>query len=536
MDFKTLRLYGLYDFSTIKHKLHERDKMNYALKIIHLPIIALVAWTCKSNSAEEVKVEKPNIILILADDLGYKDVGFNGSKEVPTPNLDKMAQAGVRFTNAYVSHPYSGPSRAGLITGRYQRRFGVQANPHGKGEGLPKTEKTLGTLLKKSGYHTGVIGKWHLGFTEGYHPNERGFDEFFGFLGGGHQYFTKNYKEKSNTGYDGALERNGEAAQEYIGKDMYVTDILSDEACSFISRNKDKPFFLYMNYNAPHAPFQASQKYLDRVKDIELDTSFITEKEKLKEYMRNRRIYIAMINAMDEGIGQIQKTLKEEGLTENTMIVFLSDNGGDGRFNHRFVGDEYAVPSPGNHPLMLANNLPLRGNKSDLLEGGIRVPFLISWPGSLPEDVDYTGVVSSLDIVPTALEIAGGNLPTNRTYDGNNIIPYLGKKEIMERSFYWYRFKPLAYGNKIYGDRLEIAFRRGDWKLYRHGKDFSFKLFNLANDIGELNDLASQYPEKVKELIIEYEKRIQIHKAPLYFDYPDSLHHIDELYYTHGKN
>lgn len=510
---------------------------NSILKPIFLSSLGLILWNCKSNIDQKVRTEKPNIILVLADDLGYKDIGFNGSKEVPTPNLDKIAKAGVRFTNAYVTHPFCGPSRAGLITGRYQRRFGVQANPNSQGNGLPKTEKTLGALLKESGYHTGIIGKWHLGFSEGFHPNERGFDDFFGFLGGGHQYFTKYYNNEPNSGYDGALERNGEVAQEYLGKDMYLTEILSDEACSFIRRNKDKPFFLYMNYNAPHTPFQASQKYLDRTKDIELDTNFITEKEKLEEYKENRRIYIAMVNAMDEGIGEIQKTIKNEGLLENTVIIFLSDNGGDGRFNHRFVGDEDAVPLPkGNHPHMVANNLPLRGNKGDLLEGGVRVPFFISWPGTLPKSIDYTEVVSSLDIVPMSLAIAGGNLPKDRDYDGINIIPYIGKGESAERSLFWYRFKPFKYGNKIYGDRLEVAFRQGDWKLYRKGKDYPFKLFNLAKDIGEQNDLSSKHPKKVKELIFEYEKGIQAHKSPLYLDYPDSLHNKEELYYTHGEN
>ena len=221
---------------------------------------------------------KPNIIVILVDDLGYKDVGFNGSKEVPTPHLDKLAKSGIRLTNAYVSHSYCGPSRAGLITGRYQRRFGVEANPHSEGAGLPATEQTLGTLLKRSGYRTGAIGKWHLGFSEGYHPNERGFDEFLGFLGGGHQYFNKNLKETASQHYDGALERNGKVAQEYLGKDRYITDVFSDEAIRFIKENKGNPFFLYLCYNAPHGPFQASQKYLDRVKDIELDTSFIKNK------------------------------------------------------------------------------------------------------------------------------------------------------------------------------------------------------------------------------------------------------------------
>ena len=478
--------------------------------------------------------ENPNIIVILADDLGYKDVGFNGSEEVPTPNLDKLSASGVRMTNGYVSHSYCGPSRAGLITGRFQRRFGIEDNPEFKEHGLPKTEFTLGALLKKSGYHTGIIGKWHLGFSKGFHPNERGFDEFFGFLGGGHQYFTKKYKRQPDSGYYGALERNGKVAEEYVGKDLYLTEVLSNEACKFVTHNKEKPFFLYMNYNAPHTPFQASKKYLERVKNVKIDTSFITENNKKQQYLVNRRTYIAMVNAMDEGIGELQKVLKEEGLIEKTLIIFLSDNGGDGRFNHRFVGDKSAVPSPKGHPLMVANNLPLRGNKGDCQDGGIRVPYVMSWPGTLPEGVDFDGIVSSLDIVPTAVAVAKGKLPSDREYDGENVLPYLLGEIEGERSFCWYRHKPIVYGNAIYGNRLEIALRRGDWKLYRHGKGFPFRLYNLSEDVGELNDLSLKHPEKLQELIAEYEKKIESHIAPLYLNDPKSYSN-EQLYYTFGE-
>ncbi|MCF7567049.1 sulfatase-like hydrolase/transferase [Sabulilitoribacter arenilitoris] len=521
------------------------------IKVISLIVLAVFCFTFCTSKKTSKEVEsstlKPNIIVILADDLGYNDVGFNGSLEVPTPNLDKLAESGLRCTNAYVTHPYCGPSRAGLITGRYQRRFGVQANPHKNDtiEGLPLSELTIADLLKKQDYTTAVIGKWHLGKNRIFHPLKRGFDHFFGFVGGGHQYHLDELKDTPHWNsdadtewfedYTSWLELNGKPDPKYMGKEGYITDVLSDESVNFIKKNKENPFFLHLSYNAPHDPFQATEKYLKRVENVNFDTSFIKDKSQVDSYLKNRKIYAAMVNALDEGVGQILKTLEDEKLTENTLIVFLSDNGGDGRFNHRFVGDEYAVPAPENHTPMVASNLPLRGNKGDALEGGIRVPFLMSWPGVLPKGVDYNGIVSSLDILPTAVSVAGGNLPTDREYDGSNILPFLMQGQVVERSFHWYRFKALAYGSNLYGDWLEISSRKGDWKLYRRGKDASYHLFNLSEDIGEQNNLADQYPEKVEEMIRAYQEWIQTHKAPLYLDYPIKKHNVEELYFTHNE-
>ncbi|TAD85776.1 MAG: N-acetylgalactosamine 6-sulfate sulfatase, partial [Bacteroidetes bacterium] len=280
---------------------------------------------------------RPNIIVILADDLGYADVGFNGSIEIPTPGIDGIATNGVVCTNGYVSFAVCGPSRAGLITGRYQDRFGFSRNPllapKDSTMGLPLKEETMAALLKRAGYKTGVLGKWHLGAHPSQHPNVKGFDEFFGFLEGGHKYFPHEWDlndiSDARTQYDGyrtKMLRNSQVVEET----EYLTDALSREAVDFVKRNKKQPFFLYLAYNAPHAPMQATQKYLARFAHI------ADEK---------RRTYAAMVSAVDDGVANLLQTLKALKLEENTLIFFLSDNGGPTKDN-------------------ASSNKPLRGFKS----------------------------------------------------------------------------------------------------------------------------------------------------------------------------
>lgn len=269
------------------------------------------------------QVKSPNIIVILADDLGNKDVGFNGCEDIPTPGIDRIANEGVKFTQGYVTFAVSGPSRAGLMTGRYQERFGFSRTPvfapSDPEMGLPKSEQTMAEMLKTAEYRTMLSGKWHLGaHAEAHHPNKRGFDEFFGFLAGGHRYFPEDwtfqteYDAEGNEehGYRTKLQRNGQVVE---NETEYLTDALSREAVNFIKENAGQPFFLYLSYNAPHTPLQATDVYLDRFKHI-------TDEK--------RRTYAAMVSAMDDGIGRVLDQLDELNIAENTMVFFLSDNGG----------------------------------------------------------------------------------------------------------------------------------------------------------------------------------------------------------------
>jgi len=315
--------------------------------ILLLTILAITTFCTQNN--RKVKQEKPNVIIILTDDQGYQDVGFNGCKDIPTPNLDKIAKHGIVCTNAYVTYAVCGPSRAGLITGRYQDRFGFGRNPlfapNDPNQGLPLTEQTLASVLKQADYRTMAIGKWHLGAYEKQRPLNRGFDEFFGFLTGGHMYFP----EKLTLSDISEVKSQFAAYKTKILKDntrvdikKYLTDALSDEAVNFIERNKEKPFFLYLAYNAPHTPLQVTDKYLNRFKNIE---------------NTKRRKYAAMVSSIDDGVGRILNKLEELKIIDNTIIFYLSDNGGPEKHNG-------------------SDNGPLREGKGSLYEGGIHVPNL----------------------------------------------------------------------------------------------------------------------------------------------------------------
>lgn len=345
---------------------------------------------------------KPNMIVIMCDDLGYADVGFNGCKDIPTPNIDRIAENGVRCTSGYTSYSVCGPSRAGFMTGRYGQRFGFERNPQYRTDdpnmGLPKEEKTFGEALGPVGYATGVVGKWHLGAHPSNHPLNRGFDYFYGHLGGGHRFmpeeltiqdgYTATNEEES---YRTWIMKNHEA----IPPAKYLTDEFSDAAVEFIDRSKDRPFFLFLSYNAPHLPLQATDEYLARFPKLEGD----------------RKIYAAMVSAIDDGVGQVFDKLEEYKLLEKTILVFLSDNGG---------------PEPKN----ASDNGPLRGGKGDSWEGGFRVPFAVQWKGTLPAGTEYHHPVSALDIMGTIVDLADAPVDPKRPLDGINLIPYLaGKKK-----------------------------------------------------------------------------------------------------------
>ncbi len=398
---------------------------------------------------------KPNILILLADDLGYADLGIQGAKDIPTPNIDSLARQGVRFTSGYVSSAMCSPSRAGLITGRSQSRFGHDINwepdwpvdPNDP-RGLPLTETTLGDQLKAAGYHTGVIGKWHLGEAPPFHPNRRGFDEFFGFIGGGHNYFTASYRDTPPLNfYNTLLERNGEPQPASPG---YLTTVLGEESAAFIHRNKEKAWLLYAAFNAPHTPIQATPELLERVKSIQDE---------------KRRAYAAMVVGLDDAVGRILKQLREDGLEERTLIFFLSDNGGTTENN-------------------TSSNTPLRGRKGQMFEGGIRVPFFAQWKGVLPAGKTYDRPVSSMDILPTALALAGANSIASQPLDGVDLMPYLtGQKSGDPHEMLFWRL----------AERDIWAVRGGDDKLVRQNGKVT--LHNLANDLGEARDLDGKLPE-----------------------------------------
>lgn len=411
---------------------------------------------------------QPNIIVILADDLGYADVGFNGCQDIPTPNIDKIASQGVKFTQAYVSYPVCGPSRAGLITGRYQDRFGFGRNPlfapNDAEMGLPRSEVTLAEALKKANYKNIALGKWHLGAHESLRPNQRGFDEFFGFLSGGHTYFPEEwtlnneYEVKAQFDpYRTKLLRNNNRIEEQ----EYLTDALSREAVAYINQYKGEPFFMYLAYNAPHAPLQATQVYIDRFDHIKDP---------------KRKIYAAMVSAMDDGVGLVLDELEKLDLKDNTIVYFLSDNGGPEHHN-------------------ASDNGFLRGGKSDLFEGGIRVPFAMMWPNKIGPNTVYDAPVISLDIFATSIAQSSIPIKTVNDIDGVNLIPYLAGEitTAPHDYFFWRKF-----------DQNQFAVRStvGDKLIYAKNKKM---LFNLKVDISEQNTNDAFENPSLNSLLTHYD-------------------------------
>ena len=414
---------------------------------------------------------KPNIIVIMTDDMGYADVGFNGCKDIPTPNIDRIANEGIRFDEGYVSFPVCGPSRAGFLTGRYQDRFGFTTNPsidpNNPIAGLPIEEETMAQVLKKANYNNAIIGKWHMGTNAVFHPLERGFDYFYGFLSGGHHYFPEkltlnNLSEvkKKWQWYSTKIIEN----RAPVEIKEYLTDALSNAAVNFIDKQvkDDQQFMLYLAYNAPHTPLQANEKYLSRFPNI---------KDK------KRKTYAAMVSAVDDGVGRVLDALKEQALDEDTIIVFLSDNGG-ARNNG-------------------SDNGPLRGLKGDLFEGGVRVPFAIRWKGVIPEGNSYKNPVSSLDIMATIVAQTNVKINPERPLDGVDLIPFLiGKNNGAPHEYlFWRKWEQNA-----------MAIRHGNYKLVANKKQDQEtpELFDLSTDISESKNLKSEKLKISKDLQKEW--------------------------------
>lgn len=413
--------------------------------------------------------DRPNILLIVGDDMGYADVGFQGCKDIPTPHLDALAAAGVCCTNGYVTGPYCSPTRAALLTGRQQNRFGHEFNPSGA-QGLPLTETLLPQRLAAAGYATGMVGKWHLGAQPTQTPPQRGFAEFFGFLGGAHSYFNA-----------GGIVRGAEPVKELD----YTTDAFGREAEAFVRKHAAKPWFLYLAFNAVHTPMDATDARLAKFASIP---------------DKKRRTYAAMLSALDDNIGRVRQALKDSGQEGRTLIYFISDNGG---------------PTMQGTTTNGSSNGPLRGSKRTTLEGGIRVPFLVAWPGHLTPAV-YDEPVVQLDLHATALAAAGVVAPAEAKLEGVDLLPFFtGQTKTAPHAALYWRF----------GEQMAI--RAGHWKLVRYDGNAdanngkrqpvsTAKLYDLAQDLHEDKDLAAAQPEKVKQLQAQWDEWNRGNVKPLW--------------------
>ena len=420
------------------------------------------------DAAYAQRAQQPNILLIVADDLGYADVGAYGCKDVPTPNIDSLARDGIRFTDGYVTGPYCSPTRAALLTGRYQQRFGHEFNPGPPsiphpGVGLPLSETTLAQRLKTLGYTTALVGKWHLGYEPEFQPLKRGFDTFFGFLGGAHSYVD-------NADPAHPVRRGSEPVKQVT----YLTDMFGDEAVAFIERHRGSPWFLYLAFNADHAPMQPPQRLLPRFAH-------------LPDPLRQK--FAGMHSAMDENVGRVFEALRRSQQADRTLVFFISDNGGPTNVN-------------------ASRNEPLRGFKAQTWEGGIRVPFIMRWPQGLPAGKTSSHAVAQLDVLPTVLAAVGADIKSEWKLDGVNLLPHLQGRNAgaPHDALYW------RFGS-------QLAVRMGDWKLVKapgagaaapraggRATTDGAHLYNVAADIGEQNNLAEKEPDRVKRLADAWNK------------------------------
>jgi len=397
---------------------------------------------------------KPNILLIVSDDHGFADVGFQGCRDIPTPNLDRLAGEGIHCTNGYVTHPFCSPTRAALMTGRYQQRFGHENNPYYDPsdhiEGLPMTEKLLPEFLRPAGYVTGWIGKWHLGAAPEFAPEKRGFAETFGFIGGGHHFL--NWQVKPGVEYFIPIERDGQPVE----VKEHLTLAFGHEATAYVQRHKAEPWFLYLAFNAPHVPEEPTPERLARFASI-ADPK--------------RRAYAAQVSLLDDAIGEVLAALKETGQQQRTLVFFFSDNGGPiGKISNG------------------SQNTPLRAGKGTLYEGGMHVPFVISMPGTLQAG-HYEQPVSSVDVFATTLALAGVPMPTDKPYDSIDLMPYLiGKKTGSPHDRLFWRMAAKNW-----------AMRQGNDKfIHRNGAEP--ELYNLGTDLSETTDLAGMRPDDMARL------------------------------------
>lgn len=410
--------------------------------------------------------QRPNVVLILMDDLGYGDIGSYGVSDARTPNLDRLAREGVRFTDAYANGPNCSPTRAGLISGQYQQRFGIEwplgAVADDTARGLPATGTTLPALLKKNGYATGLIGKWHLGFKQEFGPNAHGFDEFFGFLSGAVGYYSHKRGDGTADLYENTKP---------VEVPAYLTDEITRRSVRFVEKHSTEPFFLEVAYNAVHWPFDVPDLPATSHSDAPQPTAPAGD---LRLYQgptvgrpATRRDYVRILERADEGVGQILAMLDRRGLASNTIVIFTNDNGGE----------------------WLSRNAPLRNRKSTLWEGGLRVPLIMRWPGHLPANKTSAQVAITMDLTASILAATNTSIPDTYKLDGINLLPTLSRgSPIVDRQLFWRTKRP----------RDQRAVRSGRWKLVQDINDYY--LFDVSNDPGERHDLTAAHPELVRQL------------------------------------
>ncbi|MAV05193.1 MAG: hypothetical protein CMC31_06020 [Flavobacteriaceae bacterium] len=404
--------------------------MKIFIKSILIIPFLIVTFSCTDS--------KPNILIILADDAGYSDFGFMGSDEIKTPNIDKLASDGVMFNNAYVSASVCSPSRAGLLTGMYQQRFGHECNLDSDvNNSFDPNQITIAEALKTKGYRTGLIGKWHLGDKKQNHPLNNGFDYFWGFISGARNYFY-NPSEESRNSIRNVVENNSPTKF-----DGYLTDVLGDKAVDFIEKNhqSNSPFFLFLSFNAPHTPMQAKKEVLEKFKD------------------NPRKVYASMMWSMDEAIGSVINELKENGQYNNTIIYFLSDNG---------ATSSKSSSSP----------FPFKGWKGNQYEGGIKTPMIMTWKNKIKPNTQFNGFISSLDIFKTSLEVSNVDKSSMKNADGKNIMISLNNKTIENEDLFWRK------------DKMATV-RSGNYKLIRLN-DTSTVLYNIKKNYYEDLDLKTK--------------------------------------------
>ncbi|WP_299555874.1 sulfatase-like hydrolase/transferase [Seonamhaeicola sp.] len=453
-----------------------------SVKCLTIGIIIMVQFFTLGISAQD----KPNVIIILADDLGYATTGAftNKSSKVDTPNINRIAEEGAKFTDGYVTASVCGPSRAGLLTGRYQQRFGIYANyDTQRGPGVPASEKVIGTYFKEAGYATAAIGKWHVGVKQkGQHPIDRGFDKYYGFNSAQTDYFN------SSILFDGKTK---------VKKHKYLTFQFTEEAVGFIEKHKQKPFFMYLAYNAVHGPNQAPESYINKYIKKGIPKRMATQ--------------MAMIDALDEGVGKVLDALKANGLEENTLIYFLSDNGG--------------LPS-----WWKGSNDPWKGFKREQWEGGNHVQFLMKWPKVIPAGQVRNETVFSLDILTTSLAAANIDLPKNIALDGKNILSVFKSKKTKEihESIFWAgshversggahkNAKKLPYPK----DNAPPAWavRSGEWKLVQMMEFGASKLYNIRKDPAESTDVYVSNKKVVKKLTQSFANWFKDMSKPVAWD------------------
>lgn len=411
--------------------------------------IGLLSLTLANVSSKNICAQnntKPNLLIFYSDDQGWGETGCYGNNEIPTPNIDALAANGIRFTQGYVAATYCSPSRAGLLTGKYPTRFGHEFNAVANKSGLRLDQVTLANRLKDLGYATCCVGKWHLGNSDPYRPTKRGFDEFFGTLANTPFFHPKNFVDS----------RISNDVREVTDDSFYTTDAYAQRSIDWLDKNKDKSWFLYLPFNAQHAPLEAPKKYLDRFPNIQDE---------------KRRLFAAMLSAQDDAIGQVMAKLRQMGQEENTLIFYIADNGGPTQ-------------------VTTSKNGGLRGFKMTTFEGGPRVPFFVQWKGHLPAGTTYDFPVMNLDVLPTCMAALGAPVESSESIDGVDLVPFLrGDDSNRPHATMYWRF----------GEQWAV--RHGDWKLVvARGGSGSPELYNLAEDVGERNNLASREPARVLEL------------------------------------